>query len=100
MGRRPQWRWHKVSTIHWTTENGCEGEIRSHVYRHYPPGDRNFERCIQLAWCADCREYSGQMVHVPARRELPDPLTGLPEWERAELLRSEVRLIEWLDRRR
>ncbi|MET0417345.1 MAG: hypothetical protein ABW022_15135 [Actinoplanes sp.] len=100
MRRKPQGRWRKVSYIHWTPENRCKGEILSYTYRHYPPGDRNFERCIGLAWCADCREYSGNMVHVPARRELPDLLANLPEWEREELRRSEVRLIEWLDGRR
>lgn len=67
-------------------------------YRVYPPSDGSFERCIGLAWCSTCREYSGAMVSVPRGEHLPDLLAGLPESERERLARSEVKLLNYLDR--
>ncbi len=57
-----------------------------------------FERCIGLAWCPTCRIYSGNMVHIPRRRVLVDLLASLPPEQRERLLRSETRVIEFLDR--
>ncbi|ALO05719.1 hypothetical protein [Streptomyces gardneri] len=57
-----------------------------------------FERCIGLAWCGGCRIYSGNMVYVPRKRVLVDLLAFLPPEQRERLLRSETRLIEFLDR--
>ncbi|GAA1355341.1 hypothetical protein GCM10009612_19460 [Streptomyces beijiangensis] len=58
-----------------------------------------FERCIGLAWCAGCRIYSGDMVHVPRKRVLADALVSLPADERDRLLRKEGALVDYLDRR-
>lgn len=57
-----------------------------------------FERCIGLAWCSTCRIYSGNMVEVPQKRVLVDLLASLPPEQRERLLRSETRLIAYLDR--
>lgn len=57
-----------------------------------------FHRCIGFAWCSTCRIYSGHMVHVPRKRVLVDALASLPPEQREQLLRSETRLIEFLDR--
>ncbi|ARE78639.1 hypothetical protein B6R96_35865 [Streptomyces sp. Sge12] len=57
-----------------------------------------FERCIGLAWCSTCRIYSGNMVYVPRKRVLVDLLASLPPEQREWVLRSETRLIEFLDR--
>lgn len=57
-----------------------------------------FERCIGLAWCSLCRIYSGSMVQVPRQQVLVDLLASLPPEQRERLLRSETRLIEFLDR--
>ncbi|KOG47248.1 hypothetical protein ADK75_24665 [Streptomyces virginiae] len=57
-----------------------------------------FERCIGLAWCSTCRIYSGNMVYVPRKRVLVDLLASLPPEQRERVLRSETRLIEFLDR--
>lgn len=57
-----------------------------------------FERCIGLAWCSDCRIYSGSMVHVPRKRVLVDALASLPREQRERVERSETRLVEFLDR--
>jgi len=57
-----------------------------------------YERCVSLGWCAVCREYVGQMVHVPRRTDLADPLADLNPDDRAVLIRSEHRLIDHLDR--
>ncbi len=70
----------------------------SYRYRVHPPPDDSFERCIGLAWCSTCREYSGAMVSVPHGEHLPDPLVGLSGLERERLTRSEVKLLEHLDR--
>ena len=92
-GRAAGWTWTKVSTIH---DGGlCDGEIRSYTYRNYGPSD---ERCVGLAWCSACRECSAAMVHVPRREHLPDALVGLPADERERLARSEMKLLDYLDR--
>lgn len=57
-----------------------------------------FERCIGFAWCSLCRIYSGNMVHIPRKRVLVDALVSLAPEQRERLLRSETRLIEFLDR--
>lgn len=57
-----------------------------------------FERCVGLVWCSICRIYSGNMVHVPRKQVLVDALASLPLERRERLLRSETRLIEFLDR--
>jgi hypothetical protein len=57
-----------------------------------------FERCIGLAWCSTCRIYSASMVYVPRKRVLADLLGSLPPEQRERLLRSETRLIGFLDR--
>lgn len=57
-----------------------------------------FERCIGLAWCSTCRIYSGDMVYVPRKRVLVDLLASLPPEQREPILRSETRLIDFLDR--
>lgn len=102
MGRRAAgWSWSKVSTIHQTRTGdraACPGQIRSYRYRYYAPSDRSYERCVGLAWCSACREYSGAMVYVPRDERLPDPLADLPAPERERLTRSEVKLLDHLDR--
>lgn len=57
-----------------------------------------FERCVGLAWCVGCRIYRGSMVHVPRERVLDDPLASLPVERRERLVRSETKLIEFLER--
>ena len=57
-----------------------------------------FERCIGLAWCSGCRIYSGNMVYVHRKRVLVDALAALPSEQRERLLRSETKLIDFLDR--
>lgn len=57
------------------------------------------ERCIRLAWCSTCLIYSGDMVYVSRKRVLVDLLESLPPEQRERLLRSETRLIEFLDRK-
>jgi hypothetical protein len=102
MGRRAAgWTWSKVTTIHETRpEHGgaCKGEIRAYRYRYYAPSDSFYERCIGLAWCSTCREYSGAMVYVPRGEHLTDLLADLPAPERERLARSEVKLLDYLDR--
>ena len=99
MGRRAAaWTWSKVSTVHANRPahgNVCDGEIRS-----YAPSDSSYERCIGLTWYSSCREYSGAMVCVPRGEDLPDALADLPRLERERLVRSEVKLLDYLDRPR
>jgi hypothetical protein len=76
----------------------CDGAIYSYQYRFYPPSDSSYERCIGLTWCSVCREYSGAMVFVPRSELLPDLLADLPAPERERLERSEVKLLDYLDR--
>ncbi|WP_460342891.1 hypothetical protein [Actinoallomurus acanthiterrae] len=73
--------------------------VRSYRYRYYPPESEFYERCIGLSWCSGCHVYTGTMVHVPRRETLTDALASLPVEERDRLRHSEVRLIEYLDRR-
>jgi len=76
----------------------CTDEIRSYRYRYYEPSDSSYERCVGLAWCSTCREYSGAMVYVPRGEQLMDVLADLPVPERERLARSEVKLLDHLDR--
>jgi hypothetical protein len=102
MGHRStRWAWSKVSTIHGVRDEdgvACIGEIYSYSYRCYTPSDSSYERCVGLAWCSSCREYSGSMVFVPRHERLLDLLADLPTDERERLVRSEVRLLDYLDR--
>lgn len=102
MGNRStRWAWSKVSTVHGVRGGdavACAGEILSYRYRFYAPSDRFYERCVGLTWCSTCREYSGAMVIVPRNEDLWDPLADLPTPERERLVRSEVKLLDNLDR--
>jgi hypothetical protein len=102
MGRRAgAWTWSKVSTIHGNRPahgSACDGEIRSYRFRHYASSDSSYERCIGLTWCSTCREYSGAMVPVPRGEYLPDALADLPRIERERPARTEVKLLDYLDR--
>lgn len=80
------------------TAGHARGEIRSYRYRYYAPSDTFYERCIDLAWCSTCRRYSSAMVHVPRGERLTDLLADLPAPEREPLARSEVKLLDYLDR--
>jgi len=66
--------------------------------RYYEPSDSSYERCVGLAWCSACSEYSGAMVYVPRGEQLTDVLADLPGPERERLARSEVKLLDYLDR--
>jgi hypothetical protein len=97
-------RWRKIS-LGWAASDGerricaaCTTPVRSYQYRCHPPESSMFERCIGLTWCSRCRIYSGTMVHVPRQQALADALASLPQDQRERLLRSETRLIEFLDR--
>ena len=93
------WRWSKTSGgIHSDAaiEGGCSGDIHSYAYRIYPPESRWYERCIALSWCSGCRSYIANTVRVPRDVTPVDVLTGLPDRDR--LLRSETRLLDYLDR--
>lgn len=101
--RGPGWQWTKVSVIHPPGADSpagkqCTGDIHSYVYRHYRPESASYHRCIGLSWCTGCRAYTGTMVHVPRDRALVDALAGLPPHDRERLHRSEVRLLDYLDR--
>ncbi|GFE25934.1 hypothetical protein Sliba_63870 [Streptomyces nigrescens] len=95
--------WRKVGA--WDTV--CDGDrlicaacgtlVRSYQYRCHPPESAMFERCVGLAWCSGCRIYSGSVVHVPRKRSLVDALASLPGEQRERLVRSESRLVEFLD---
>jgi hypothetical protein len=76
----------------------CDGDTYAYSYRLYAPSDSSYERCVGLAWCSMCREYSGAMVYVPPSENLPDLLADLPTPERERLPRSEVKLLDYLDR--
>lgn len=56
------------------------------------------ERCIALAWCSGCRIYSSDLVYIPRKRVLVDAVASLSPEQRERLLRSETRLIAFLDR--
>jgi len=74
------------------------GEIFSYSYRYYEPQSSMYERCVGLSWCSSCRSYTGAMVYVPRERVLWDALADLPDDERERLSRSEVKLLDYLDR--
>jgi hypothetical protein len=96
-----QYQWRKVSTLHAPDggkAGGCAGTIRTYAYRHHPPTSASYERCIGLAWCSDCRTWSGAMVHIPRDRMLDDPLASLAPDERDRLHRKEHELVRHLDR--
>jgi hypothetical protein len=96
-----RWTWSKVSAVHEIRPShggACDGEIRSYKFRHYAPSDNSYERCIGLAWCSTCREYSGGMVYVPRGEHLTDALADLPAVRRNRLARGEVKLLDYLDR--
>jgi hypothetical protein len=98
--RSVRWAWRKVNRIHDRHPGsvGCDGGIRSYLYRYYAASSKAYERCVVLAWCSACREYSGAMVHVPREEHLPDLLAGLAAAQRQQLARSEVKLLDYLDR--
>jgi hypothetical protein len=103
MGRGTEWVWTKASVIHppdasKRVRRQCRGALYSYVYRYYPPDSPSYERCIGLAWCSTCRTYTGNMVFVPRDEVLLDALAGLASHERDTLSRSEVRLLDHLDR--
>ena len=103
MGNGPGWQWTKVSTIHPRTSANrsaeqCGGDIYSYTYRHYRSESTRYHRCIGLSWCSRCRHYTGTMVGVPPDRVLVDALADLPPRERERLYRSELRLLDHLDR--
>jgi len=101
VGTGKRWTWSKVSAVHAPDGRGsvaCDGPVYAYTYRLYPPSDPSFERCVSLRWCSTCREFSGAMVFVPRGEELPDALAGLPGPERERLERSEVKLLDHLDR--
>ena len=102
MGRRPaRWAWSKVRTVHGARPQdtvACDGGIYTYQYRLYPPTGALCERCVGLAWCSTCREYTADMVFVPREERLPDPLAGLPASERKRLERSEIKLLDFVDR--
>ncbi|GAA4835649.1 hypothetical protein GCM10023235_08000 [Kitasatospora terrestris] len=75
----------------------CHEPVRSYEYRCHPPGSSGFERCIGFVWCSGCRIYWATMVHVPRRRVLVDALASLRADDRAQLLRRESALIDYLD---
>ncbi|MFF9623589.1 hypothetical protein [Streptomyces griseosporeus] len=100
------WRpWRKAPGWETAEEDGrrvcgaCRSAVRSYTYRMYPPDSPFFERCVGLAWCAECRVYGGSVVHVPRSRVLDDALAGLPDARRERIARSEGRLVQFLDRR-
>lgn len=64
----------------------------------YAPSDRFYERCVGLVWCSTCREYSSPMVFVPRNEHLRDLLADLPMPGRERLARSEVKLLDYLER--
>ena len=58
---RARWKWSKVGLIHGVADpdaTRCAGVIYSYRYRFYPTADKFYERCVGLAWCSTCREYS------------------------------------------
>jgi hypothetical protein len=101
-GRAEEWKWTKVSAIHAPDTGGqgqhCVGGTYSYLYRYYPAESSSYERCIGLSWCSECRAYTGAMVHVSRQRALVDALAGASPQERDRVYRSEVRLLDYLDR--
>jgi hypothetical protein len=91
------WRWTKVSVLH-AEGPWCAGAVYSYARRYYPPDSPFYERCVGLSWCSTCRTYTGAMVAVPGRLALVDVLAGLSPRERERVSRSELRLLDHLDR--
>jgi hypothetical protein len=97
--------WRKVGTWDTVAEGDrrtcvtCGTAVRSYRYRIHPPESAMFERCAGLAWCSRGRVYVGTMVHVLRTQGLTDALAALPREQREPLVRSEARLVEFLDRR-
>ncbi|MFJ8691966.1 hypothetical protein [Streptomyces roseolilacinus] len=97
-------RWLKVGSWETTSDGdrrvcaSCGTPVRSYQYRFHPPESPMFERCVGLAWCSGCRIYSGSMVHVPRKQVLVDALASLPRDQRERMERSEIGLIDHLDR--
>ena len=75
----------------------CGSAVRGYRYRYYPPDSDMYERCVGYAWCTTCRVFTGDMVHIPRRRTLIDPLADLPAEQRKQLLGDEPSLIAYLD---
>lgn len=104
--RTPAGRRHWARVAAWDTVGdgdrrvctACGTEVRSYRFRLHPPESPLFERCVGLAWCSECRIYSGAMVRVPRTHVLVDALASLPEDEADRLRRSETKLIDHLDR--
>jgi hypothetical protein len=101
--RPDRWRWSKVSVIHrpqasTSRTSSCPGQIQSYNYRYYEPQSSRYERCIGLSWCSACRSYTATMVYISRRETLWDALAELPHHERERISRSEVRLLDYLDR--
>ncbi len=77
-GPPTKWNWTKVFELHRGDDGPpCQGPIYSYVYRHYPAESTNSERCIGLAWCTTCRDYTATMVHVPGAQKLDNPFATL-----------------------
>src|SRR5262249_27081949 len=70
----------------------------SYCYRYHEPASTMYERCVGLSWCWVCRCYNGAMVYIPRGRPLWDALAEVPDRERERLSRSEVKLLDHLDR--
>ncbi|MCB5179583.1 hypothetical protein [Streptomyces antimicrobicus] len=102
--RRPHDSWRKDATWHTVARDdrrvcaACGALVRSYQYRFHPPESSMFERCIAFAWCPVCRVYVSHLVHIPREQVLVDALAVLPSEQRARLLRSETRLVAYLDR--
>jgi hypothetical protein len=99
--RLARWTWSKVNTIHRAHDGhaaACTGTIYTYRHRFYAPSHDLYVRCVGLAWCSICREYSGAMVSAPRDEHLPDVLADLPVAERERVAGSEVRLLDYLDR--
>jgi hypothetical protein len=99
--RTDRWRWHSVAVIHrgdTARSATCTGEIYSYRYRIYAPTHPAYERCIGLAWCSICREYSSAIVHGDRNETLWDALADLPTQERERRAHSSLKVLDHLDR--
>lgn len=72
--------------------------VGGYRYRYYPVESDLYERCVGFAWCSGCRIYTGNMVRVPRREVIADPLAHLPVEQRDLLRHSERKLIDYLDK--
>jgi hypothetical protein len=82
-----------VDTVGWTSRSTYPG--MSH--RNHCPNCL-WSRHLDRNWCSACRSYAGATVYVPRDRVLWDALADLPDHERERSSRSEVKLIDYLDR--